>query len=492
MGDTLTAPINCSHVDILLIADANNPVETTVQLQTPNDGQQIVRAPNLTSATARLVLRCSDNVFYAVSDDVFSVIGLDPVAPSIDSQNTITLSEDSQRLIEFADLNVTDPDSVYPEDFSLTIQEGANYSSTQQILTPDTDFEGTLLVPVVINDGGLESNVFTLQVQVVAANDAPIASSDSQTTISLNEDTQGQIDFTDLAISDPDSVYPDDFTITVEDGDNYSINQQTITPDANFNGVLSVPVFVNDGELDSNVLIFQIQVVPINDAPIATSNNQEPLIIAEDSQRQFDFTDLIVIDPDSEYPADFTLIIQEGDNYSVEQQTLTPSADFNGTLTPLVVVNDGELDSNLLTFQVQVTAVNDTPIANDDTVSIQQNSDTTAIDVLSNDVDVDLDELNITSFSYTGGGQVTVLNQQLTYIPAAGFTGSDSIVYVVSDGTLTDEATLTVQVNAAPVVPSGSENSEESGGGSMLLLSLLSFLCFSIKRHQSPSKGNYE
>lgn len=492
MGDTATAPINCPNVDILLIADANNPVETTVQLQTPNDGQQNVRAPNITSSAARLVLKCSNNVFYAVSDNDFAIIGLDPVAPTIDSQNPISLNEDTQRQIEFTDLNVSDPDSIYPEDFSMTIQEGANYSINQQILTPDADFDGTLSVPVVVNDGGLDSNVFTLQVQVLEANDAPIVSSDNQTTISLNEDTQRQIEFTDLTIFDPDSVYPDDFNITVLDGDNYSIDQQTITPDADFSGVLSVPVFVNDGELDSNILIFQIQVLPVNDAPIATANSQGPLIIDEDAQWQFDFADLNVIDPDSSYPADFTLIIQEGDNYSVNQQTLTPYPHYNGSITANVVVNDGDLDSNVLTFEVQVTAINDPPIATDDTVSIQQNSATTTVDVLSNDVDVDLDELSITSFTYSGDGQVTVLNQQLTYTPASGFTGSESIVYVVSDGTLSGEATLIVQVNSVPVEPGGTGNSGGSGGGSMLLLSLLSFFCFSLRRNQLIAKVDYD
>jgi hypothetical protein len=155
----------------------------------------------------------------------------------------------------------------------------------------------------------------------------------------------------------------------------------------------------------------------------------------------------------------------------------------------LVIVNDGELDSNVLTFQIQVIAVNDAPIASNDTVSIQQNSDTTTIDVLNNDVDVELDELSITSFTYSGQGQVAVLNQQITYTPAAGFTGNESIDYVVSDGTLTDEASLNVQVDSVPVV---SNDSGDSGGGSMLLLSLLSFLGFSFKLYQSLSKDSYE
>jgi hypothetical protein len=488
MGDTLTAPFNCDNVDISLIADVNNPIETTVLTKTPNDGQQNIRAPKITSAAARLVLRCSDNVFYAVSEEAFAIIDVDPVAPIIDSQNAISLIEDSQRQIDLADLNVTDPDSIYPEDFTLTIQDGNNYTVIQEILTPDADFHGVLAVPVVVSDGELDSNVFTLQMQVLAVNDAPIATTNSQTGISLNDDTQWIFDFTFLIIFDPDSTYPDDFTLIIQDGDNYSIDQQTLTPNANFNGLLSVPVVVNDGELDSNVLTLQVQVLAVNDAPVATSDNLA-ISLNEDSQWQFDFTDFHVTDPDSVYPEDFSLTIQGGNNYSVSQQTLTPDANFNGSLTAAVVVNDGELDSNVLTFQVQVMAVNDAPVANNDTISVQQNSAVTTIDVLTNDTDVDMDDLSIASFSYTGQGQVAVLNQQLTYTPAPGFTGSESIVYVVSDGILTGEASLNVQVNSIPVV---SGNSGDSGGGAMLLLSLLSLLCFSVKLNQSMNKGSYE
>jgi hypothetical protein len=141
----------------------------------------------------------------------------------------------------------------------------------------------------------------------------------------------------------------------------------------------------------------------------------------------------------------------------------------------------------LFALQVQVTAVNDAPVASNDSISVQQNSASVTIDVLSNDNDVDMDVLSINSFIYNGQGQVAALNQQLTYTPAVGFVGSESIVYVVSDGTLTDEARLTVQVNSVTVA------SKDSGEGSMMLLSLLSFLCFSVKLvNHSLRKGNYE
>jgi hypothetical protein len=490
IGDTLSAPINCSNVDILLITDLDNPLETTVLTQTPNDGQQNIRVPDITSAAARLVLRCSNNVFYALSDEAFSIIALEPVEPTINSQNDINFSEDSQRKIDFADLNVSDPDSAYPEDFTLTIQAGDNYSINQQTLIPDANFNGALTVLVVVNDGELDSNVLTLQVQVEAVNDAPIVASSSQAPININEDSQRQIDFADLTVSDPDSAYPEDFTLTIQAGDNYSFNQQTLIPDANFNGALTVLVVVNDGELDSNVLTLQVQVEAVDDAPIAASNSQSPININEDSERQIDFADLTVSDPDSAYPQDFTLTIQAGDNYSFNQQTLIPDANFNGTLSISVVVNDGDSDSNVITLQVLVEAVNDTPVANNDTISVQQNSAVTTIDVLSNDSDVEMDALSIASFSYAGQGQVAISDQQLTYTPAAGFSGSESIIYVVSDGTSTDEASLTVRVNSVSV---DAGNSGDSGGGSMLLLSFLSFLCFSVKFiNHSLHRDNYE
>jgi hypothetical protein len=299
IGDTLKAPINCANVDILLIADAVNPIETSVLMGTPNDGQQNIRVPNVTSDNARLVLKCSDNVFYALSPAAFSIMAAEPVAPRIDSQKTISLSEDATTQIDFADLNVSDPDSAYPEDFTLSLQNGANYN--------------------------------------------------------------------------------------------------------------------------------------------------------------------------------------------INQHTLTPNMDFNGMLSVSVVVNDGILDSNVFSLKVQVTAVNDAPVANNDSISVEQNSVSVAIDVLTNDNDVDSDVLSINSFSYSGQGQVTISNQQLRYTPAADFSGMESIFYVVSDGTLTDEGTLSVQVNSVTVT------SNDSGGGSMMLLSLLSFLCFSVKLvNHSLCKGNYE
>jgi hypothetical protein len=76
-----------------------------------------------------------------------------------------------------------------------------------------------------------------------------------------------------------------------------------------------------------------------------------------------------------------------------------------------------------------------------------------AINVLANDGDPDGDALLIGSFDATsaGGGTVARSGNALVYTPAAGFSGSDSFDYVLSDGQATDVGRVVVSVTAPPV-----------------------------------------
>ena len=287
VGDTTDDPVNCANVDIQLDSDNDRIFELNLAMATINDGQHAINVPNIASDNARLMLRCSDNIFYAITAEPFTIIAVQPVAPIINSQKTLSLAEDSQLTITLSDINVTDGDSSYPEDFSLT----------------------------------------------------------------------------------------------VFDGENYNLNQQTLTPNADFNGLLSVNVQVNDGELSSNIFALEIQVI----------------------------------------------------------------------------------------------AVNDPPVANDESRSIQQNSSQISIDVLANDQDVDGDSLTILSFSYSGQGRVNIANSQLTYTPANGFSGNESFTYLVTDGEFSDQGTVTIRVNAS------AESTNTSSGGSLYLLTVLLFLCLSTR-----------
>ncbi|MGS2719210.1 reprolysin-like metallopeptidase [Paraglaciecola aestuariivivens] len=205
---------------------------------------------------------------------------------------------------------------------------------------------------------------------------------------------------------------------------------------------------------------------------------QQPVQFAEDSEREIVLQDLIVEDPDSSYPEDFSLRVMAGENYRVALQTVIPDENFNGSLSVNVLVNDGDKDSNEFALQVQVTPINDAPQALDDSLTVQQDSSQVSIDVLANDSDIDQDELTLMSFSYAGQGTVSISQGLLLYTPAAGFSGSETITYTVSDAELTAQANLTINVRATVV--SGTDSSSSSGG-SLIWLTLLAALTLVAK-----------
>jgi hypothetical protein len=196
-------------------------------------------------------------------------------APSITGQVVIDILEDSPREIVLADLTVTDSDSEFPDDFTLTVQDGANYTRdvvNGNIITPVLDYNGPLTVPVTVNDGFVDSAVFNLLVTVTPVNDPPVFVGLVQPLITP-EDTTLTIVLEDLLILDPDNVYPTDFTLVltpvIDPNANYTIVGDTsITPTENFNGQLNVAATVSDLELTSAPFFIVVDVDPVNDLPV--------------------------------------------------------------------------------------------------------------------------------------------------------------------------------------------------------------------------------
>jgi gliding motility-associated-like protein len=186
--------------------------------------------------------------------------------PKIVGQQELRTVENQSIRIELNDLFVEDKDDwFYPLGFTLHIHDGVNYSVNGNVVTPKASFYGNLTVPVSVNDGEDESDIYNLLIQVEGSNDAPVIT--GQQPVIINEDGNFTIELTHLNVSDPDNNYPADFTMTISQGNNYSLNGKTITPSPNYNGSIIVPVTVSDGEKTSNNFNFQITIKPINDAP---------------------------------------------------------------------------------------------------------------------------------------------------------------------------------------------------------------------------------
>jgi Domain of unknown function (DUF4347)/Bacterial Ig domain/SMP-30/Gluconolactonase/LRE-like region len=110
-----------------------------------------------------------------------------------------------------------------------------------------------------------------------------------------------------------------------------------------------------------------------------------------------------------------------------------PTTDWSGIDNFTYHVNDGSVDSNVVTVQLTVTSVNDPPSVGDDVTSTPEDSVVT-IAVLGNDTDVDGDGLTVLSAGPAGHGIVTMDALGVHYTPNADWNGSDTFQYTVADG----------------------------------------------------------
>jgi hypothetical protein len=126
--------------------------------------------------------------------------------------------------------------------------------------------------------------------------------------------------------------------------------------------------------------------------------------------------------------------------------TYTPDANFSGTDSFTFTVDDGEGGSDTGTVTIEVTPVNDAPVAVDDARTTDENDQVT-IPVLANDTDADGDELTAQLVSGAAHGSASCAGTQCTYRPASNFVGSDSFTYRACDPSGScDEAVVTIDV----------------------------------------------
>ncbi|WP_185696456.1 Ig-like domain-containing protein [Halomonas sp. YLB-10] len=223
---------------------------------------------------------------------------------------------------------------------------------------------------------------------------------------------------------------------------------------------------ITDADGDTSTATLTITIKGANDAPTAEDITAK---CAEDGET----TGTIVgEDPDGD-SLSFTLDAQpEGGTVTLDEDTgaftFVPDANVNGDITFSVTVDDGHGGKTQVEVTVKISAVNDVPVASDDSASTAE--DTPLIvgkdeGVLSNDSDIDGDALSVASFSvegltgtFTAGETATIagvgtltLNADGSYRfdPALNYHGSvPKVTYVLSDGHVSDTATLSITVDS--------------------------------------------
>ncbi|WP_156490889.1 tandem-95 repeat protein, partial [Marinomonas atlantica] len=375
--------------------------------------------------------------------------------------DTASTSEDTVVTIDvLANDTDLDGDTLTITDVSVPEAQGTVAIVDGKVqFTPADNFNGDATISYTITDGTATDSA-EVTVTVDAVNDGPVAVDD---TASTNEDTVVTIDVlandTDL---DGDTLTITEASVPAEQGTVAIVDGKVqFTPAANFNGEATISYTITDGTATDSADV-TVTVAPQNDGPVAvddTASTSEDTVVTID-----------VLANDTDLDGD-TLTITEA-SVPAEQGTVaivdgkvqfTPADNFNGDATISYTITDGTAtDSAEVT--VTVDAVNDGPVAVDDTASTSEDTVVT-IDVLANDTDLDGDTLTITDVSVPEAqGTVAIVDGKVQFTPADNFNGDATISYTITDGTATDSADVTVTVapqNDGPVAVDDTASTSE-------------------------------
>ncbi|MBM4987427.1 tandem-95 repeat protein, partial [Vibrio parahaemolyticus] len=257
-------------------------------------------------------------------------------------------------------------------------------------------------------------------------------------TIDLNEvfkDTDSSLEF---SVSGNNSIQ-----ISIVSG------VATITPTADWNGKETITFTAKDPSGESVSQTVNFTVAPVADivADKATVVEDTPTIIKVLGNDTFEGDDKVVSLDTNNGPANGTVSVNPDGSV-----TYTPNDNYHGEDTFTYIVTSGGVSESAI-VEVNVTPVNDAPVAKDDIATTQEDTAVT-IDVLPNDSDVDGDKVSIQSATVPEAqGKVEIVDGKLVFTPAENFNGDAEITYTVTDGQLTDEAKVTVTVNPVNNAP---------------------------------------
>jgi VCBS repeat-containing protein len=343
-----------------------------------------------------------------------------------------------------------------PANGSLTLNADGSFT-----YTPAANFNGVDSFTYQASDGSGVSNTATVNINVKAVNDVPLAANDAY---DVDEDGSLTISGSGVLINDSDLEGSPLSAVLVSGPKNGALTLNsdgsfTYTPNANYNGIDGFSYVANDGTGDSDVAAVTITVNSINDAPVAvgesyTTDEDTALVIAatgvlaNDTDIEGDALSAVVVDS----PANGTVTLNADGSF-----TYTPGANFNGVDSFTYQANDGSDDSNVATVTITVNPVNDAPVAVNDNYVIDEDTTLTVAlpGVLGNDTDAEGDSLTAIIVDNPANGTVTLnADGSFTYIPNDNFNGTDTFTYKVNDGEAdSDVAAVTITVNAINDIP---------------------------------------
>jgi len=213
------------------------------------------------------------------------------------------------------------------------------------------------------------------------------------------------------------------------------------TPELNYSGADSFTFSANDGQAASNSATVSITIsADQNQPPVATNQS---LSTNEDTELA-----IILTATDAENdPLTYSIVSAPSSGTlagTPTAVTYAPSLNFNGTDSFTFKANDGVSDSNIATVNLDILPVNDAPVAENQSVTVNQNI---PANIIVTATDVENDPLNYSLVQSTNHGNISGTLPAILYTPNWNYLGTDSFTFKANDGQLdSNVATVSIEV----------------------------------------------
>ena len=342
-------------------------------------------------------------------------------------------------------------------------------STTSAKPTFNADVAGIYVFGLVVNDGKADSAAVTVSVTASAANVAPVANAGTNQNVVLGAVT---LDGSTSSDANGDSLTYKWTLLSKPTSSTASLaNATTAKPAfiADVAGNYVASLIVNDGKLDSTISSITVTAAAANVAPVANAGSIQSVVLGS-----------VTLDGSASTDANgdtltykWTLLAKPiGSSATLSSTTSakpTFTADLTGVYVASLVVNDGKVDSAVVTATVNAAQANVAPVANAGSFQNVVAGQSVSLDgTASSDANLDLLTYKWILISKPVGSSAGLsLSTSSRPTFTADLVGTYVFSLQVNDGKLNSEVSyvsITATVaNSAPVANAGTEQAVAVG-----------------------------
>lgn len=252
----------------------------------------------------------------------------------------------------------------------------------------------------------------------------------------------------------------------------YTLNENILTyiPEDNWTGdevITYTAIAIRNGNPSLNARAEKITISVVNEAPIAKNSS---ITVQEDGRKQLN---LSARDADADklsynifsQPSKGTISV---DNFT-GRAVYIPFKGMEGADSFTYYANDGLVDSNIATINIDIDPLRTPPTADSFSVSTLHGKNKS---FFLRGYDADGDDIEYEISKMPTNGEISIKNNKVTYLPEKDFIGEDIIYYFVKDEKGDTSTNAKISINVTNNRPTGYDESFDMKKGQSLRIEL--------------------